>query len=323
MVRGKGQIKAHTPQAAMEKGTSAMEKKHIRVMIPLLVMALTLPILGCGNTDEAVNMSGSSAADVIDTAEEVESLDGSDANDSSQPVTVDEETGEYTVSDKAYDSKWLLENAEDIGADTPEFADEYGYYEDESDKQEVMDNLTALTETFAKTLFTIDGDTSDYTETVYAMTSPDVDNDSDDLSQIRYYYPVIKESAPMYIKTDIRQFYVYKDIEGCGRMIRVAGFIDATINDDQTDNQDKDVANWFELHFISGDGSWYIAGTYLRNRFAMENAKFLHDPSQPEDNTYYISMVGWYRGMWNFDGEDENYDMETVNPGDVPILNAE
>lgn len=303
-----------------------MEKKHIakNILLPLLVASLALPIFGCGDESEDVQDTGSifESVSTSSTTEEVENLNEKTVNDSSQLVTIDEKTGEFEVSDNAYDSNWLLENAEDIGADAPEFIDEQKYY-GKDEKQTVMEELTTLMENFAKTVFTMDKDTADYTEDLYSMLSSDMTRDDEYVNQIGYYYSVMKESevTSTYIKTDIRQFYVYPDRDKRGRMIRVAGFIDATINDEQTDNQDKDVANWFELHFTQNDdGTWGIYRTYLKNRLAMENAKFLHDPKQPEDNTYYISMVGWDRGVWNFDGMDDKVDdaeTETINPEDA------
>lgn len=282
-----------------------------KFLIPILAVALTIPTLtACGGNDSSLQ---SEVQSVSDSKEEVEPIgsesdaDSSKDTDTSKTVTVDEKTGEYTVSDNAYDSEWILENCKDVGLDNPEFIDENGYYKTEEEKKEVEDALSSLVNEFGKTVFTMDENTENYTDKLYAMLSEDADKDDTDLQQIPQYYSVMANSnvTSTYLKADIRQFYVYTDVEGLDREIRVAGFLDATINDDQTGNENKDVANYFELHFLQKDGKWGISGTYLRDRYAMEKVKFIHDPKQPEDNTYYISMVGWYRGVWDFSSDAE------------------
>lgn len=282
-----------------------------KLLIPILAAALTIPTLtACGGNDASLQ---SEVQSVSDSKEEVESIgsesdaDSSKDTDTSKTVTVDEKTGEYTVSDNAYDSEWILENCKDVGLDNPEFIDENGYYKTEEEKKEVEDALSSLVNEFGKTVFTMDENTENYTDKLYAMLSEDADKDDTDLQQIPQYYSVMANSnvTSTYLKADIRQFYVYTDVEGLDREIRVAGFLDATINDNQTGNENKDVANYFELHFLQKDGKWGISGTYLRDRYAMEKVKFIHDPKQPEDNTYYISMVGWYRGVWDFSSDAE------------------
>lgn len=282
-----------------------------KLLIPILAAALTIPTLtACGGNDASLQ---SEVQSVSDSKEEVESIgsesdaDSSKDTDTSKTVTVDEKTGEYTVSDNAYDSEWILENCKDVGLDNPEFIDENGYYKTEEEKKEVEDALSSLVNEFGKTVFTMDENTENYTDKLYAMLSEDADKDDTDLQQIPQYYSVMANSnvTSTYLKADIRQFYVYTDVEGLDREIRVAGFLDATINDDQTGNENKDIANYFELHFLQKDGKWGISGTYLRDRYAMEKVKFIHDPKQPEDNTYYISMVGWYRGVWDFSSDAE------------------
>ena len=282
-----------------------------KLLIPILAAALTIPTLtACGGNDASLQ---SEVQSVSDSKEEVEPIgsesdaDSSKDTDTSKTVTVDEKTGEYTVSDNAYDSEWILENCKDVGLDNPEFIDENGYYKTEEEKKEVEDALSSLVNEFGKTVFTMDENTENYTDKLYAMLSEDADKDDTDLQQIPQYYSVMANSnvTSTYLKADIRQFYVYTDVEGLDREIRVAGFLDATINDDQTGNENKDVANYFELHFLQKDGKWGISGTYLRDRYAMEKVKFIHDPKQPEDNTYYISMVGWYRGVWDFSSDAE------------------
>ena len=296
-----------------------------KLLVPILAATLAIPTLaGCGGNDASLQ---SEVQSVSDSKEEVESIgsesdaDSSKDADTSKTVTVDEETGEYTVSDNAYDSEWILDNCEDIGLDTPEFIDENGYYKTEEEKKEVEDALSSIVDEFGKTVFTMDESTENYTDKLYAMLSEDADKDDVDLQQIPQYYSVMANSnvTSTYLKADIRQFYVYTDVEGLDREIRVAGFLDATINDDQTGNEDKDVANYFELHFLEKDGKWGISGTYLRDRYAMEKVKFIHDPKQPEDNTYYISMAGWYRGVWDFSSDAEYTidEMEVVGSDDA------
>lgn len=296
-----------------------------KLLMPLLISALTVPTLvGCGGSDTSIQSEVQSSIESTDDVESVSSKSEEESSEANtQTVTVDEKTGEYTVSDNAYDSEWILENCEDIGLDTPEFIDENNYYQTDEEKAEVESTLSAIIEEFGKTMFTMDENTEDYTDKLYEFLSEDADKNDSDLSQIPNYYLVMKNSnvTAKYLKTDIRQFYVYKDVEGLDREIRVAGFIDATINDDQTKNVDKDVANYFEIHFLEKDGKWGISGTYFRDRYAVEKVKFIHNPRQPEDNTYYISMAGWYRGVWDFtsDGSESTEEMDVVSPEDTQI----